>query len=92
MHTLQWNAASNRWRVMFVGDGLSNKIGEFERGQDAVDLVNALNGGSSAVVTEEEHGLLGVAPQPSDAELMEQLKAQEELVAKVATVAEGAKS
>lgn len=77
MHTLQWNQAKKRWTVSFSTETTNTQLGDFERGQDAVDLVNALNGGQSATVTDEKPGWLGVTPGPSDAELLRQLQAEE---------------
>jgi hypothetical protein len=70
---MSWNAKVKKWVVAFVGEGQNNTIGFFEKGQDAVDLVNCLNGGQSVVATEEQRGKIGVTPQQSDEELMRQL-------------------
>ena len=76
MHTLSWNRRTRRWVVSFVAEGRDCAIGSFERGQDAVDLVNCLNGGQPVVATDDGVGWLGTVPGPSDAEMMRQLSAE----------------
>jgi len=74
VHTMQWNETKKRWTVLFSTPTSSTNLGDFKRGQDAVDLVNALNGGQSAIVTDEKPGWLGVTPGLSDAEMLKQLQ------------------
>jgi hypothetical protein len=74
VHTLQWNPGNKRWNVLFSTETASTQLGSFARGQDAVDLVNALNGGQPATVHDEKPGWLGVTPGLSDAELLKQLQ------------------
>ena len=81
VHTLRWNPSIGRWIVEFVAQGRQTTIGFLEKGQDAVDLVNCLNGGQPAVVTEDSRGgKLGVTPGVSDADLMKQLETEEAAV------------
>ena len=74
MHTLQWNPSNKKWTVLFASETQTWQLGDFEKGQDAADLVSALNGGQPAVVTDAKPGWLGVTPGPSDEELMKQLQ------------------
>jgi hypothetical protein len=62
--------------VSFVTEGTSHAIGFVENGQDAVNLVNCLNGGQSVSVT-ESGGRLAVVPDQSDAEVLKQLAAED---------------
>lgn len=75
MHTMRWNPDIKRWIVEFVTTSTQHTIGYFREGQSAADLVNSLNGGQAAAVTEERRGKLGVSPQKSDEELLKQLEA-----------------
>jgi hypothetical protein len=64
--------------VEFVAPNVRRTIGFFEKGQDAVDLVNCLNGGQPVQTTEDPRGgKLGVIPGVSDADLTKQLLAEE---------------
>jgi hypothetical protein len=80
VHTLKWNADLKRWIVMFVTATGQHTIGYYADGQSAADLVNSLNGGQPATVTEARVGKLGVSPQPSDEELLKQLGSAEAAV------------
>jgi hypothetical protein len=77
MHTLRWNPDVRRWVVEFVVAGRSHVIATSRSGQDAVDLVNCLNGGQPVGVTEKKPGTLRAAPPPSLEELQKQMTALE---------------
>lgn len=77
MHTLRWNSDIQHWVVEFVTTSTQRTIGFFADGQGAADLVNSLNGGQAAAVTEQRRGKLGVMPQKSDEELLKQLQTLE---------------